>query len=403
MSVWCKLPWTHLQILPGGQMRPCCRFLADELPPEVSGQTPQEFFESPFMRNLRARMLAGETIRGCAKCYEEEAAGKRLSNRQLYNARPEATGLVDVSRPRLQFLELAFSNLCNSKCVMCGPRFSHRWAEDQAAVLGVLPSGPALRTMDPAVFDEHLDHITHLKFTGGEPFLIPQFRVLLERLVARERAQEIYLNYSTNLTIPPPPELVKLWQKFRFVEVACSLDAVGRLAEFIRYPARWSQIEKVVKHLFRLGHHIDLRCGLRTSVMIYNVAHLPEVLDWWINVVNAHDRAPFSERSWVNPTHVQVPEFLAINALPPDAKVEIAERLSRYRSTQKVETALAHLVNFMWSEDRAPELWPQFQAYTRRLEAHRHLTWEDARADHPPIKSLITRSVTRASATAKDL
>jgi hypothetical protein len=373
---WCSLPWSHLQILPGGNFRPCCRFLTSEMPTQSADiETANDYFFSSFMQELREKMLRGEKVAGCQKCIDEEAAGKRFSNRQNYNQRPDAIGEIDHAKPKIRFLELALSNLCNSSCVICGPLFSNFWAKDYSKIHGKELSGPSYKTMDVTSVYDSLSDLFHIKFTGGEPLLIPEYHEILETLVANGRAKDVYLNYSTNLTILPSDRLILLWKKFRFIEIACSLDAIGPLAEFIRYPAKWEKIEKTTTSILSLSRNLDLRCGLRTSVSAYNIVNLPETIGWWISQVNQHYKEPFGELSWMNPTHIQVPEYLSANVLPATVKGRITNYLQANSNfNSRTQRAIEHLVRYMNQNDRS-DLFPKLVHYTKRLESVRGINF----------------------------
>ena len=46
-----------------------------------------------------------------------------------------------------------------------------------------------------------------VKMTGGEPFLIPEYYEILERIDEIGNAEGMWLNYSTNLTVSPKKRL----------------------------------------------------------------------------------------------------------------------------------------------------------------------------------------------------
>ena len=86
-DTWCSLAWNHHFIGPGGNCKPCCRFKGQCVPKDnnLNVDSLDSLFHNKFMSDLRYKMLKGEKIEGCSKCYEEEDTGKRLSIRQNYN------------------------------------------------------------------------------------------------------------------------------------------------------------------------------------------------------------------------------------------------------------------------------------------------------------------------------
>lgn len=316
-------------------------------------------------------MQKGERVPGCRKCYEEEDAGKSQSHRLVSNSQTYLTEAIVSSAPQIEFLELATSNLCNLKCRMCFPFYSSAWYEDHHKLTGRAYDGPKHRKLDLAQLKDSWNSLRHIKFTGGEPLMIPEYKKLLEELVARGRAPHIYLNYSTNLTIAPSPEMIALWKQFRYVEFAVSLDGVGEVIEYVRHPSKWNTVDRVLKQILALSYEFDARVGLRSSMMIYNILDLPRIFAYWKEVTAAHFNPQHGSKVWINPTHVQVPEHLSLVTLPPDKKELVRQRLTADTSQTPLERKFTdHLISYMFSHDGSA-LWPEFIRYTERLDAIR--------------------------------
>ena len=79
-----------------------------------------EAFQSDFTNKIREKMLLGERLPGCGKCYAEEDMGKR-SLRMINNAHP---GTTITSEPKIRFLEFGGTNQCNLACTYCDSHYS---------------------------------------------------------------------------------------------------------------------------------------------------------------------------------------------------------------------------------------------------------------------------------------
>lgn len=178
-DTWCSLAWNHHFIGPGGNCKPCCRFKGQCMPNENNLNTDSldSLFNNKFMSELRNKMLKGERIEGCSKCYEEEDTGKRLSLRQNYNRQSFLTHDIDILHPNIRFLEVAFSNACDLMCVMCNSYFSTAWNKENIENISSLNfKRYKYMTIDIDKIRSVIPGLRHLKFTGGEPLLIKEYQ-----------------------------------------------------------------------------------------------------------------------------------------------------------------------------------------------------------------------------------
>ena len=91
-------------------------------------------------------------------------------------------------------------------------------------------------------------HIQELYFEGGEPLLIPEHYKILEFLVEEGLARQVNLRYNSN-GLELPDKLFKLWDHFKEVRFNFSIDAYAERNDYIRYPSKWSDVEKNLKKL----------------------------------------------------------------------------------------------------------------------------------------------------------
>ena len=315
-DTWCSLSHMQVQIRPGGEVFPCNRYslLGKPTPKDLNigdASVSDLLNQHPMLRSIRGKLDNNERDPGCRCCTEEEDADKDESIRQRYNRKPNIMRGFDPEKTEVRWIEFSISNLCNLKCRMCLPLYSHRMRDDWIAIHGKSVDIPEnrLRPVPKLNYDNLIvPTLRHLKFTGGEPFIIDEYKQILREVVKRLNPKEIYLNYSTNLTFSPDDEWIELWQQFKYVEFAVSLDGLGDYIEYQRHPCKWKVVERVTKEFLQLHKHFDSRMGLRSTISILNILNLPDLTDWWVNAVNEYDREPFSEISWFNPTLSLMPE-----------------------------------------------------------------------------------------------
>lgn len=350
------MAWMHQFLDPTGRVKPCCRFAEQHRPKEnnLNEKSLSEVFHGNFMNDMRKKMLVGERIPGCIRCYQEEDSGKK-SLRERYNSMEDLdpnTLIKDISTPSIRWIELAIGNDCNLACRMCDSRYSWKWYDDEKAMFDKTWSNAKHTKCDISSIDEFLKDLVHVKFTGGEPLIIPDHFVLLDKLSTHPFANEMYLNYSTNLTVKPKLETIEKWKKFKYIEFALSFDGIGDTWELVRYPSKWKTVEKITQFFFKLTGELNCKIGLRSTVSVNNILNMPESFNWWIDNWNKYATTEFNPEQWINPTHLTYPNYLSTTVLPLRYKDKVAEKLVKNNNfTGKMKASIESQINYMYSKD----------------------------------------------------
>ena len=208
---------------------------------------------------VRAAMARGEKPSSCGACWKREASGS-VSRRTLMNPtyrnmggalavealaeQGAANGYRLERRPDWFTLELG--NICNLKCRSCNGVSSSRIAADRihTAWNGAAADASAgggwfkdIGKMADMIADGARENAM-LSLIGGEPFLINHTWRLLEELIAREVAPRIYVGLVTN-GMQRSDKLEALAPHFRRFSVSVSVDAHGKLNEYLRHGSVW--------------------------------------------------------------------------------------------------------------------------------------------------------------------
>lgn len=168
---------------------------------------------------LRSRLEVGDLSAGCDACRGPIEAGERdRSFAVTFDDLPLADTDHDPAWPAQ--LELALSNTCNLRCVMCNGTLS-------SAIRSGREGLPPLPTVyDDAFFDDlvpFLDHVQRISFLGGEPFLARETWRVVDLL--RTRDLHPLLQVTTNGTIWTG-RIEHFLTSFR-TDVVVSVDAVA--------------------------------------------------------------------------------------------------------------------------------------------------------------------------------
>jgi sulfatase maturation enzyme AslB (radical SAM superfamily) len=396
---FCILPWVHLSTTPSGTYRVCCNsshsflFNDPDRPLKIFRHPVSEAWNSNVMRDLRLQMVNGEIPEMCKKCHREEDAGM-TSPRNSWNTQHseiisesiQKTSKDGSVEENLVFLDLRLGNLCNLRCVMCSPYSSNQWLEEWEKVQDQkLEEGERERLALPTWVDEKavMDHLSKhvatlrsIYLTGGEPTLAKGQYDLLNLCIEKGFAKNISLEYNTNLT-NIPQKLLDYWQHFKSVKINSSIDGLGALDEYIRFPTKWEVIDKNLRTLNDLSAkfpHLDVH--VHTCVQATNVLSLTPLLDYLLEFKNITNY-PFLNV-------LDYPAQLNIRILPENLKRLAADRLLEWKKKvnlnqltlknsadqQEAMDRIDQVITYMNQEDRS-NLFAEFGNYISRLESLR--------------------------------
>lgn len=426
-KTWCPLPWIFQAVRNNGDLRVCCqantaesRGLLLKEDGSVFNANHDDLLESrnsSVLKKVRLDMLAGRDPEPCLRCQREDSC--QIISRRHYEKENWAhhidfdkakkwtreDGSIDLRQSPAVYFDLRFGNLCNLKCRMCGPTDSNKWFGDQVALWGpkfrdshgevelVETSAGRFKTknadydwIDSPNFwnqiDQMASEIRHIQVVGGEPLLIQKHYDLLEKIIERSDASQVTVEYNSNVTTIPD-RAWKIWKNFGRVMIGASVDGIGKVDEYIRYPSRWPEIEA---NLDRLDKEPGpFRVWLAATIQVYNALHLPDFIQWKFEKnferINNNDRRPI-----LNTHPLHNPKFLNLKALPPLYKMKVEKRYSDYLLELEqwmqrqdyvperiafykgaVEKLLAGYVTYMNESDWSPEL-EKFWYYTVELD-----------------------------------
>jgi len=352
----CILPWVSIETSPIGTARPCC-LAKDEITKSdgtkytLKETTLEEIYHSDYMRNLRQQFLDGEKPSTCQRCWDEEAAGrtsKRINSKIRLKEYYSQIDWTTTDPDQLWFIDLKLGNICNLKCRICGSWSSSKWAKEEIDYVPELKnrkehlaytfltegSWPRENELFWENLRTLLPNIKYFEFTGGEPFLIEQHFELLRYAVERGYSKNIEIHYNTNGTVFP--EAAELWNHFRHVEIAFSIDNVGDRFEYERYGANWNEVQENLKK-FTAMRSPKIATQLCTTVNIQNVYYLPELCDWIL----------WQEFDHIYFNMLHDPWHMCISNLTEDAKQLVINKLTSHPFRDKFKSEIMRIVKFI--------------------------------------------------------
>lgn len=453
-KTFCALPWMHLSTRPDGSLRVCCTANASSVGPtndkEHGGQvgvlkgedgkpanlnttTLLDAWNNSYMRNTRKQMLAGEKPASCLKCFKEEEAGhnsKRMWETDYWSKRVDLNALVAETQddgsvaPNIRYVDLRLGTKCQLACVMCSPHDSSLWVKDWNALYPQIENPALKETMgweskgqvhgasynwhkqNPEFWSQFYDQIPNMEqlyFAGGEPLIIQQHYEILEEVVRRGFASQIELRYNSN-GVDIPDHLFELWDKFKRVRFHYSIDSVGAMNDYIRYPSQWDHQVKQFWKLDATGPNVEVT--MACAVQALNIYYIPDLIRWKLEQgFKKINPWPFSA-GLVNFHNVYHPPHLNVKVLPAWFKDETERKYKdfirwlvahwtlstntldvpydQWRTNTYGVKGLEGLISFMKSEDWSNRM-PEFQEYVSRVDKLRGL---DAKTVFPEMAPL---------------
>ncbi len=256
---------------PTGAVRPCCAFNVKEGTTNLYWKDDWQTQHAEWNEQSKNSWL-----QECEECrISEEQTGASL--RTHYNKILEHADGIN-------FWDLKVNNTCNFACRMCNQTSSSTWAN-------------IVRNVDEQELDEYYTHkhdtrwvkeaekFTELmydaktvKFTGGEPFMIPQVKRIIETLIEEDIAPAVTLEIITNGSYDITA-WNNLFKKFKAVTVNVSIEAIGSRYEFIRAGSSWLTTQQnVVKFNKRKPNNAHLFVSILP--MVFNRNNIDDVIRW---------------------------------------------------------------------------------------------------------------------------
>ena len=352
---FCALPWVGLDVSSQGFFRPCCKYNGN------MAETYTEYLNSEELKELKQDFLDGKKPDKCVRCWQDEDVGiksKRLLDKEYILNNYS----INFEKAKVLTVAFAFGSTCNLACRVCSSSTSSRWRAEAQKMKKSLPEIPIydhkkFYTNEQFLQDIHsfVDSVIHVDIYGGEPFLsgLDQHKDFLRALLPR--AKEITIHYTTNCTIFPDEEFWQLWRQFKKIDMQLSIDGIGTVFEFNRWPAVWNDCYKNIKLFQQKQKELtNIQLSISTVISIFTVRYIPELLEWCRT-----EQLPYPYLGFISK-----PEYYDITVLPNRVKLDVKEKLSQHKD-------LKFIVDRMMSNDNS-HLLDTTEKYIKTLDQYRN-------------------------------
>ena len=392
-KVFCALPFTYVYVDSLNEYKLCSDArLSSQI--NTNDMSILTYFNSNYLKEIRDDMLSGtlsEKLRGtCIRCIEREELGlwsRREKNIDDYVIKTYENKFINI--PTSDTIKLKFGNLCNLKCLTCGPYSSSRWAhertsqnemniykelKDEISKASHEKYGKLYQESFDYEFEQDvnklnynfddvfyhelkllLKNIKRIIISGGEPFFNDNFYYFLQWLVDNKFSDKLEITVFSNLT-KLPKNFKTFYDKFKYFTINVSIDGIDKKDEYIRRGTLFKEKDSNIK---QMNEYFNLNFCVTLSIL--NVGYKNEIKNYCLQF----NKKPSFFNVLVEPFYLQ------INNLPSEI-IKIYENKNEYHVLYNSELKnIDHFklgIKFLKKYDKIHKTlltdeWPEFEKY----------------------------------------
>jgi organic radical activating enzyme len=255
----CSYPFVHSYIGSQYERKLCC--ISDDIV-ELQKTTLGEFWNSDYMRETRKKMVSGEKVDACSRCYyfEEmkvpslrEESCRHYTEEDLFEGYDPETGIMNKNPTYFDHRTI----YCNLQCVSCGYVYSSTHMSLYEKMWNKTIEFKADNEFEENTAKEILDSLINkecknIYWAGGEPMMSKVHWMVVELMEKLSNDPEysdyikkIGVHYNTNLTKltwrgKHIPDMLEFYQP----SIQASIDGTDETFEYCRDGARWNLVSK---------------------------------------------------------------------------------------------------------------------------------------------------------------
>jgi len=287
-----------------------------------------QVWNNPAHQDLKRCVETDTPISGCQVCYDEEAVGRKSRRQSVKQTWEDFLHDTNIDLDKPQGIDYSVGNLCNLKCVICGPNNSTAWISDWEKLYpeNNIESYKYNKNIQNLLSDKDtLSNIRSIHFHGGgEPLLSNNHYDLLVKIKEAKGLADVKVFYNCNGTTIPTQQVLDIWEECLLVEIYLSIDDMGERFNYQRTGADWNTLVANIKTMEKIlphNHMFKINC-----VWSYlNLYYINELYDWY--------QANLSTNRYGDPVDFILQKGLgpcSISQLPADTKDLLRQRFIGY-------------------------------------------------------------------------
>lgn len=238
------------------------------------------------LAQVKADMLNGRRPRDCQHCWTLEDSGVKsdrlIKNETLdFYAKKDLISLYNeatAGHNKTIHYKIDTNVTCNATCVTCGSGGSSAWAELERKNLGSSVPIVPVTEINNHEADQLVDYASAvaISFRGGEPLLSDTNFYILEKLLEHGNDQ-CFISFVTNGSIVLPRKYRDLVTKFKNMNFSFSIDGIGPVFEYMRYPLKWPRIQENINFCRDSG----ILVSSNYTVSNINIMYYEQTTQWF--------------------------------------------------------------------------------------------------------------------------
>lgn len=245
----------------------------------------EELDQSEWLKNIKDTMSKDQWPEECVRCQQSEGlTGKSIRT----NSITRHNMLYPIRKDYL-IVGGVMDNVCNSACQSCNANLSTK--------IGSLESKNYPRVDNLELFKKlPQDRIIELDVNGGEPTASKNYKLVLKSLPNNVKIVRMNTNGSRMIS-----ELEEVLKRKIMVIVTMSLDGIGDVHDYTRWPIKWDDYKETLNRYQELQKKYKLlQLDMWTTVSCLNVKTLPDIINFAKNKGIPHDWSFLSQPSVLN-------------------------------------------------------------------------------------------------------
>lgn len=360
----CLAKWTQVTLqLQSGHNHSCHHPTTHKISETEIARNPSALHNTRYKKLRRKEMLSGARPEECEYCWAVEDNSDRFSDRVFKSTESWSAPYKEEifqsdwrADYNPKYVEVAFSNTCNFKCMYCGPSFSSKWVEEIERH-GGYPTTDKFNDIGWMIREEkmpikHSEHNPYteafwkwwpelyedlhtFRITGGEPLLSKDTWKVLDYIIEHPNPNK-KLKLAINSNLGVPDELVdKFIEKIKRIEdegrvgeliIFTSADTWGDHAEYIRtgleFNKFWDNINKILSTSPRV---------IVTFMVTYNALSVFKYDKFIQEVYKLKETYASTDRYWNSATfldssYLRYPTHQTVQVLPYDFSQNILDQ-----------------------------------------------------------------------------
>ena len=236
----------------------------------------QDLDKSEWLADVEKQMENDQWPNECSRCQTQES----IKGESIRTNSMKRHNVLYPKKKDYLIVGGVLDNICNSACQSCNADLSTKIGSLETKDYKKINNLDNFYTLPQ-------ERILELDVNGGEPTASPNYKKLITQLPDSVRIVRMNTNGSRIIE-----ELEGLLEKNIMVIVTLSLDGVGTVHDYVRWPIKWDKYTETVDRYLELRKKYNLlKLDFWTTVSALNINNFSDILDYARSKDVPHDYA----------------------------------------------------------------------------------------------------------------